>query len=476
MSRFAAHLASITQHIATTWDQEIVPLLCEYIKIPNKSPAFDPDWEKHGYMQQAMELIYTWCRAQPIKEMRCEVHQLPERTPLLFIDIPGTLDETILLYGHMDKQPEMTGWDQDKGPWKPVLTNDKLYGRGGADDGYAVFASLLAILELQKHNLPHARCVILVEGCEESGSYDLPYYLELLAKEIGKPNFIICLDSTTGNYDQLWSATSLRGLVSGTLEITVLNEGIHSGIASGIVPSVEMVLRQLLDRIEDKTTGDILIEDFKTEIPPLRVEQAKIAAKMLGKELIDSYPWAGNTTALNQDHAELILNRSWRAALSITGIEGYPKLQDAGNVTLPHATFKLSMRIPPTLKSSKLSIRLKEVLEKNPPFNASVRYTPTERSTGWHAPELSPWLATANELASQQFFQRPAAYLGEGGLIPFMRMLGEKYPEAQFLITGVLGPHSNAHGPNEFLHLPTVKKVTGCVASVIFSHHEHYSK
>lgn len=476
MGNIDTHISSITKNISQTWDQELIPLLEKYIKIPNKSPHFDPEWEAHGYMHQAMELIYHWVKQLPIKNMRHKVLQLPKRTPLLFIEIPGELDETVLLYGHMDKQPEMSGWDKDKGPWKPVIQDEKLYGRGGADDGYAVFASLTAILELQKHKIPHARCVVIVEGCEESGSYDLPFYLKELEADIGDPNFIICLDSTIANYEQMWSATSLRGLVSGNLDIAVLTEGIHSGVGSGIVPSVEMILRQLLDRIEDKHTGEFLIAEFKTEIPESHRKQAKATAKMLGDELIQGYPLHAKTKPVLQDAAELILNRSWRSQLSITGIEGYPALQDAGNVTLPKATFKLSIRIPPTVKSSKLGPILKETLEKDPPFNATVQFTPMERATGWLAPPLAPWLEKANELASQQFFGNSAAYIGEGGLIPFMRMLGDKYPQAQFLITGVLGPHSNAHGPNEFLHIPCVKKITGCVSSVLASHYEYFNK
>ncbi len=476
MNKFDQQLDSITQNINQIWDQELIPLLCEYIKIPNKSPAFDPDWEKHGYMQQAIELIYNWCKAQPIKDMQCEIVQLPERTPIIFMEIPGQIDETVLLYGHMDKQPEMTGWDKDKGPWKPVIIDDKLYGRGGADDGYSTFASLTAIHELQKNNIPHSRCVVIIEGCEESGSYDLPFYLDKLKDRIGEPNFVICLDSGAGNYEQMWSTTSLRGLVSGNLTIEVTREGIHSGFGSGVVPSVEMVLRQLLDRIEDKHTGEILIEEFKCKIPELRLQQTKQAAEILKDDFVKSYPFADQTQPVASDVTELMQNRTWRAQLSLTGIEGYPAMQDAGNVTLPKATFKLSIRLPPLVKSSKLRDLLKEILERDPPFNANVSFDATERGTGWHAPELAPWLSSASDVASNQFFNQPTAYMGEGGMIPFMGMLGKKFPKAQFLITGVLGPFSNAHGQNEFLHIPTVKKITGCVASVLAAHYEHYKK
>lgn len=476
MNDFQKNISNIKQDIDRTWDETLIPLLSEYIKIPNKSPEFDPNWEQHGYMQKAMELIYDWVRQQPIANMQCEIIKLAKRTPLLFIEIPGQLDETILLYGHMDKQPETSGWDIDKGPWKPVLIDNKLYGRGGADDGYSTFASLLAITLLQRYKIPHARCVILIEGCEESGSFDLPFYLETLESRIKTPNFVICLDSCAGNYEQMWCTTSLRGMVSGKLEIQVTHSGIHSGLGSGVVPPIEIILRQLLDRIEDSQTGKIIIPGFAVDIPPLRVKQANQAAKILGDDFIRSYPFTGDTQPITKEVNELILNRTWRSQLSITGMEGYPALINAGNVTLPKAIFKISMRIPPTAKSSQLSEQLQQTLEKDPPFNAKITYTPSERATGWHAPELAPWLEKANELASQQFFNQPTIYLGEGGLIPFMGMLGKKFPAAQFLITGVLGPHSNAHGPNEFLHIPMVKGITGCVASVIASHYQTFKK
>ena len=169
---------------------------------------FDADWVAHGYMDQAVALMETWAKAQPIAGMTVEVVRLEGRTPLIYIDIPASGPETgedvVLLYGHLDKQPEMTGWDDDLGPWKPVLKGDRLYGRGGADDGYAIFGSLTAVMALQAQQLPHARCVVLIEACEESGSYDLPAYVDHLAARIGKPSLVVCLDSGCGNYEQLW--------------------------------------------------------------------------------------------------------------------------------------------------------------------------------------------------------------------------------------------------------------------------------
>ncbi len=459
--------------ISQTWQKDIVPKLQEYITIPNKSPAFDPEWKAHGYMDKAMKLIVDWCSQQKIKGMEISVFEEEGRTPLLFIDIPGANSETILLYGHMDKQPEMRGWDADLGPWKPVIREGRLYGRGGADDGYSAFASLTAIATLQRHKIPHARCVILIEACEESGSTDLSFYLEKLAEKIGKPNFIICLDSGCGNYGQLWSTTSLRGLINGVLRIEVLRKGLHSGVGSGVVPSAFHILQLLLARIENLQTGKMKLDELQVIIPEQYKEQAIKTAQILGDQILDDYPFKDNTRAVSTDLSELILNRTWRPALSIIGIEGLPNLIQGGNVTVPNLAVKLSIRIPPGVDPDRAAQVLTETLEADSPYFANVAFQCTDRASGWQAPLLAKWLDEANERASKKFFGEPAAYWGEGGTIPFMAMLGKMFPEAQFLITGVLGPDSSAHGPNEFLHLDMVERLTACIASVIA---DHYTK
>jgi acetylornithine deacetylase/succinyl-diaminopimelate desuccinylase-like protein len=455
------------------WDEQIVPQLTEYIKIPNKSPMFDAQWAEHGYMEQAVALMEAWARAQPIAGMQLEVVRLPGRTPLIFVEIPGTdaaSTDTVLLYGHLDKQPEMTGWSAHLGPWKPVLEGDRLYGRGGADDGYAIFGSLAAILALKTQNVPHARCVVMIEACEESGSYDLPYYVEHLAARIGKPSLIVCLDSGCGNYDQLWLTTSLRGLTGGNLVVKVLEEGVHSGDASGVVASSFRILRQVLSRLEDDVSGKIKPQELHVEIPAQRALQAKRTAEILGDCVYSKFPWVPGMQPMNADLTALVLNRTWRPALSVTGVGGLPALDSAGNVLRPYTAVKLSLRVPPTLDAQKGGEFLKRLLESDPPYGAKVTFELEKASSGWDAPVLASWLERSVDAASQAFFGAPAAYQGEGGSIPFMGMLGEKFPGAQFLITGVLGPHSNAHGPNEFLHIPTGKRMSMCVAQVIADH------
>lgn len=464
----------ISKFVDETWERDIIPELETYIEIPAKSPAFDADWRANGHIDEAVAHIEAWCRTREIKDLEVEVVRLEGRTPLIYMEHPGIAPyasgETVLLYGHLDKQPEMSGWRDGLGPWKPVRENDKLYGRGGADDGYAAYASLTAIEALHRFDGKHGRCVILIEGCEESGSYDLPFYIDALAERIGAPNLVVCLDSGCGNYDQLWSTTSLRGLVSGTLRVDILDEGVHSGDASGIVASSFRIARQLLSRIDDEGSGAVRVASANVEIPPERVIQAGVAAQNLGDMVWHKFPFVDGARATGSDLAELILNRTWRPALSVTGQSGLPDLGDAGNVLRPTTSLALSLRIPPTARASEIVVDLEKALTEDPPYGARITAEFDTAADGWDAPPLAGWLEAATDDASMTYFGKPAVYMGEGGTIPFMGMLGEKFPDAQFLITGLLGPGSNAHGPNEFLHIPTGKKLTACVAHLLMAH------
>jgi acetylornithine deacetylase/succinyl-diaminopimelate desuccinylase-like protein len=465
--------AKLKQFVDGCWSEEIVPTLVEYIRIPNKSPSFDPDWAAHGYMDQAVALFERWARRKiaELEGATLEVVRLPNRTPLILIEVPGTGTDTVLLYGHLDKQPEMAGWDEGTGPWTPVIKGDKLFGRGGADDGYAMFGALTAIAALHQQEIPHARCVIIIEACEESGSFDLPHYVDHLAGRIGSPSLVVCLDSGCGNYDQLWLTTSLRGMYAANLTVRVLDEGVHSGDASGVVPSSFRIFRQLISRLENEKTGEIHAEGLHVQVPADRIAQARRAAAVLGPQVYAKFPFAKATKPVTDDLVELVLNRSWRPQLAITGIDGLPAPGNAGNVLLPYTTAKLSLRLPPTLEAEKADAIVRKLFEENPPYGAEVKFERQSMATGWNAPALSPWLEQSLTRASQAAFGAPPAFMGEGGTIPFMAMLGEKFPKAQFVVTGVLGPHSNAHGPNEFLHIPTGQRVTAVVAQVLADHH-----
>jgi acetylornithine deacetylase/succinyl-diaminopimelate desuccinylase-like protein len=460
--------------VEQAWESSVLPALTRYIEIPNKSPHFDAEWESHGHMDRALDLIAAWCRANAPRDATVAVHRLPGRTPLILIDVPGdATGESVLLYGHYDKQPEMTGWRSDLGPWTPVIEGDRLYGRGGADDGYSTFAALTALRALEDQGVPHGRCVILIEGCEESGSFDLPFYLDSLGDALAAPGLIVCLDSGCGNYEQLWGTTSLRGLVAGTLSVELLSEGVHSGSWSGIVASSFRVCRMLLSRIEDEATGEVLLPEFHVVLPPGRAEEVEALAAILDGDAFAELPLVPGARPAGADVRELILNATWRPALSVTGAGGLPAIENAGNVLRPVTKLKLSLRIPPTCDADAATRRLKQTLEADPPYGARVSFEADQGANGWNAPATAPWLRQSLDNASSLFFGRAAAFKGEGGSIPFMAMLGQRFPASQFLITGVLGPGANAHGPNEFLHIPTAKRLTSAVAHVVADHHRH---
>jgi len=464
------NVAEVRAFVETAWRESIIPALSRFITIPNQSPAYDPDWEKNGEMDRAVELVAGWIREQRVAGLELEVVRQPGLTPLLFVEVPGDAPGTVAFYGHLDKQPPMDGWCDGLGPRTPVLRAGKLYGRGGADDGYAAFAAVTAIRALRAQGRRHARCVMLIEASEESGSPDLPVYVDALGGRIGTPDLVVCLDSGCGNYEQLWRTTSLRGLAGGTLAVSTLTEGVHSGSASGVVPSTFRILRCLLDRLEDQETGEIRPCGLHATIPQERRRQAAEAARVLGGSVRKAYPFDGRSEPVAQDIAELLLNRTWRPQLEITGAAGLPPLERAGNVLRPSTAVKLSLRLPPTLDAARAVVLLKDLLEDEPPYGATVEFAGDVDITGWNAPPLEPWLAESVNRASAEFFGRKSCSLGEGGSIPFVDMLAHRFPHAQFLITGVLGPHSNAHGPNEFLHVPAATKLTACVARVLADH------
>ncbi len=462
------------------WDREIVPAITDYIGIPAKSPMFDADWQRNGHLERVVRDAATWVEAQRIAGLKLEVVRIEGRTPLIFFEVPATRSssgDTILLYGHLDKQPEFSGWRNDLGPWTPKYKDGLLYGRGGADDGYAVYAALTAIAALDAQGIARPRCVGVIESCEESGSPDLPAYIDVLKPRLGNVALVVCLDSGAGNYDQLWLTTSLRGMVSGVLRVEILSEGVHSGDASGLVPSSFRVLRQVLDRLEDSKTGRLLPAALHCEIPADRVAQAREAAKTLGDAVWKRFPWAcgadgAATLPTSTDPTDALLRRTWQPTLSVTGAEGFPELRNAGNVLRPYTAFKLSLRLPPLVDGNQAAAELKTLLEDNAPYNARVTFAADGRvgaqgATGWNAPSLAPWLENALNAASQANFGAPCGYIGQGGTIPLMSMLQQGFPAAQMMVCGVLGPKSNAHGPNEFLHVPYGKKLTAAVAQVI---------
>ena len=478
----------LLSHVGRAWDDDIVQRISDYIEVPAKSPLFDADWAAHGYLETVLRNAAQWVEAQKVQGLQLEIIRLEGRTPVLFFELPassgaaadaGATGQTVMLYGHMDKQPEFTGWRSGLGPWSPKYQDGRLYGRGAADDGYAVYASIAAIQALKSQKLAHPRIVGLIETCEESGSFDLLPYIDALRSparnRLGDVALVICLDSGAGNYDQLWLTSSLRGMASGVLKVDVLTEGVHSGDASGLVPSSFRIMRQVLDRLEDSATGRLLPASFHCAVPPDRLAQAQATAAILGDEVYKRFPWAhydcDGATAFalptTTDPVQALLNRTWTPTLSVTAAEGFPDLGSAGNVLRPYTAFKLSLRLPPLVDAAAAMQHLKALLEDNAPYQARVTFEGKGGATGWNAPDTAPWFEQALQAASQSCFGAPCGYIGQGGTIPLMNLLAQGFPKAQMMVCGVLGPKSNAHGPNEFLDVPYAKKLTAAVAQVI---------
>lgn len=460
--------SAVKETISEEWDKTVVPAISAYIEVPNQSPHYDAEWATNGLMQEAMNVILKWVETQPIKGLKYEVAEAEGRTPFLILEIDGTepTANTLLMYGHMDKQPPLLPWAEGLHPHKPVYRDGKLYGRGGADDGYSVFSALTSVAAVQKYGVPHGRIVIIIEACEESGSGDLPYYMEHFKDRIGNVDLLICLDSGAMTYDKLWLTTALRGTTGGILTVKTMTESMHSGLAGGVVPDSFRIARSLLDRIEDPVTGFVRIPEAHCDIAESITKSMEV---MRDVDFREQFPLLPGVLAESDDDAELALRNFWKPCLTVTGAS-LPNPAKAGNVSRAQATLRLSLRLPPVVDAEKASLAMKKLLEENPPYNAKVHFEVDCAGTGCATPELKPWLSAALNEGSTVAFGQTFASQGMGGSIPFITMLLRQFPEAQFIVTGVLGPKSNAHGPNEFLHVPFAKGVTLCVARIIAEH------
>jgi len=465
----------LLERASSVWESDVLPTLETYVRIPNLSPQFAPDWKSDGHMDRAADLLAGWCRARPIDGVRVDVVQPPGLTPSILVDVPGhgaassagEDDPQVLLYGHMDKQPEFTGWREGLGPWDPVLEDGHLYGRGTADDGYAVFCALTAIEALRAAGGSHARCLVLIEGSEESGSPDLPATLEAIAGRVGGPRLVVALDTGCATYDRLWCTESLRGLINGTLEVRVLSEGVHSGSAGGVVPSSFRIARMLLSRVEDEASGEILLEEMNVPVPTAAVDAARSLSELVGEAALEDFPVVDGLRLTGSGTVDRILSRTWKPSLSVIGAEGLPDARVAGNVLRPYTALELGFRLPPTCDAARAAVALERALTADPPYGAEVSFEVQAVADGWAAPSREEWLSEALAVASKSCYGLPWAMMGEGGTIPFLGMLNERFPGAQIVATGVLGPGSNAHGPNEFLDLAAAMKLSAAIGVVL---------
>ncbi|MCK4870034.1 MAG: M20/M25/M40 family metallo-hydrolase [Gammaproteobacteria bacterium] len=460
----------IASSVEKLWVEQVLPGLSEFIKIPAVSPAYDDEWEANGYLRQAGEQMAAWVTEQKIDGFHSEMMQLEGRSPVLFIDIPGDSEKSVLFYGHMDKMPPSEGWDDGLGPWDPVVRGDKLYGRGGADDGYSLYSAIAAIKALQLAGMKHPRCVLFIEACEESGSFDLAAYFESMREKIGEPELVICLDTSAQDYERLWITSSLRGVFSFDLKIRQLTKVLHSGVGGGIIPDISRVLRLILNRTDDIDTGRVLIESCNAVIPEERIAALKDAADALSDSVYKSIPLVPGSEPLSMDVIELLANKTWRPAVSVIGVSGFPAAEIAGNAMVPEITVRVSVRTPPATNVDNCISEIREKLLANPPYGVELEFALGEHVDSWASPDLSAPVAQAISEASTAYFGNDAVYLGEGGGIGFVPLMNKMFPKAQFILTGLVGPDSNAHAANESLHIPTAKKITCCIAHILQAH------
>jgi acetylornithine deacetylase/succinyl-diaminopimelate desuccinylase-like protein len=463
---------AVRDSVARQWGDDVLTGLSALVRIPAVSAAYDPAWETGGHLDAAVASMREWIEARKLGGARCSVERLPGRGPVLLVEVPATAGApaagTVLLYGHLDKQPAQNDWSEGLDPWRPVLRDGRLYGRGTVDDGYAGFAAVAALTAIQDAGGDHARTVILLETGEESGSPDLAAYVEHLAARLGDIALVVCLDGGGGDRERLWLTTSLRGVVQATVTVTVLDAGVHSGLAGGIVPSSFRILRQLLDRLEDSATGEILVPELTPPIPPRRRDEAAtLAARQPAQQ---PFPLVEGLRTISDDPVELILNNTWRPTLSVTGAAGLPDPAVAGAVIRPSTTLRLSLRLPPTVDAAVARDAVVRVLTTDIPYGARVEIDEPMLINGWQAPDTAPWLSGALTRVGDQVFGKPCVAIGVGGGIPFMELLGRSYPLAQFVVTGALGQDNNMHGPDEWLDLGFAARVTEAVAHLIDAH------
>ncbi|MEP7026946.1 MAG: M20/M25/M40 family metallo-hydrolase, partial [Actinomycetota bacterium] len=464
----------VREAVVSGWTDQVLPSLAGLVEIPALSPAFDAGWAATGQLRAAVDHVRDWITARGLTGAQTEIVELDGRSPLLLVDVPATAggegQGTVLLYGHLDKQPPVGGWSEGLGPWQAVFRDGRLYGRGAVDDGYAGYAAVTALEAVRAGGGEHARAIVLLETGEESGSPDLPAYMEHLAGRLGDVTLVVCLDGGGGNYERLWLTTSLRGIVQATVTVRVLDAPQHSGLASGIVPSSFRILRQLLDRLEDSATGQVLLREMSVAIPQERLAAARAAADADPGAVKRLYPLAEGLQLASDDDAELVLNNTWRATLSVIGAAGLPEPASAGNVLRAWTSLKLSFRIPPLTDARAALAELEKALTSDIPHGAQVQLSDLAAENGWNAPPMAPWLATALDQTCELVFGQPHVSIGIGGSIPFMGLLGRLYPGAQFVVTGALGTDSNMHVPDEWLNIGFAKQVTEAVAHLLDAH------
>lgn len=465
----------LKQFVESEFTNNALPSFKTFLTIENCTPAYDPDWDKNGLLKSAASHLKAYAlKSSGVQGLNAILSSDEGKTPFLLVTVDSTSGDgkSILLYGHFDKQPPNSGWSQGLGPYLPVEKDGYLYGRGSADDGYAFYAMLTIIKALQNFNIPHPKFVIILEGSEESGSIDLPIYIEEYQQFIGQPDLILALDSGIIDYNRIWLTSSLRGVVSCDLTVKTLTKGVHSGKGSGIAPESFMIIRKLLSKLEDYNDQSRM-KDFEVEIPDSEKTKISKAVEVMGDDWCSKIPILPGMKLLGDTPTDRLINWTWKPALTVAGARGIPNVKDAGNVLRPYTTLYLSIRTPPTFDGILNGKKILEDITNQTPFNSTVLIENYEAFNGSLIKEPSDNLKSQIDNLAKNYISGGMAQIPVGISIPFTTIFSQYFPKSQILVTGCAGVDSNAHGPNERLNLSYTKNFI-CSFVHIFSVYKSY--
>lgn len=467
--------ADLSEHVRIGWTGEHLAALSAFVAIPSVSPAFDSAWERSGALAAAVDLVADWFTDRTaLPGVRAHRLRINGRTPLLIVDIPAFDPDqadgphrTVLAYGHLDVQPAGGGWTVTD-PFRPVVRESRLYGRGAGDDKYVPLAVVAALEALRAANQAHPQVILLLETSEESSSVDLPAHLAAHGGLLGQPDLIVCLDTFVPDTSRLWHSTSMRGIVVADLSVAVAREGLHSGLVGGVVPSSFRLLRALLDRIENSSTGACLLPSLHADVPAGHCDALRRQAER-SRPPASGLPLLPGVRPLSGDPLAQLLAQSWEPSVAYVGMDGMPATGAAGSVLRASTTVRLSIRLPPTVRAIDAVAALRATLEADPPAGATVRLDVHGAEDGWST-TVPEGLGVLLDEAGVAGYGARAAECGGGATIPPLGILARRFPEAAIVPLGLVTPSCNPHGPDEHIDLDSAERLTIALATLLASH------
>ena len=450
--------------ISKIFNTTTLPNLMNFIRIPNTSPEFDPDWDKNNLLLKASKLIITFIKTLQLKNTEITLLKDENHTPFILTETKSSKEKeknTILFYAHIDKQPNCEGWDKGKSATNPIIENGRLYGRGSIDDGYAIYSILTAIKYCQDNNLFTNRIICIFECSEESSSDDLNYYFDKLIPFFGNDiSLFCCVDLTCLDYKKMWIVNCIRGVMDFDVKIYTLNNDIYSNFTKGVFPDNFMIFRKLCDLLRNEK-GEFLIPELiisEDKIPKDRKKELEEASKEIGIDFIKVLPLYNNTKPMKDDIYKLLLNNIWKVSMIIKGIDGIPDKKYEGNILSKGLKARIQMRIPPLLNGKKAFEAIKKKFIENTPFNSKVEVEMIGIDDGWNDKNFSERSKNVFNYVSKIGFGNDVGFKFDGGSVPFIQYFENKYPKSQIANLGIRGYECNEHGPNESIDLDACKK------------------